>query len=80
MSGNVSRKPTRTTPAGGFIVRTYRLPLTTVEHIDKLCQSLGVGQSDLVSFLLENALDQVDTGQLKVPLVKHDIFTVGHKW
>ena len=69
-----------TKPPGGFVTRTYRLPLTMVEHIDKLCQSFGVGQSDLVIFLLESILPMIDTGQLKVPIEQHAIFFVKHKW
>jgi len=48
--------------------RTYDLLPSTVERIDAAAAALAVWQSDLVGFLLANALDQLDVGALTVPV------------
>ena len=47
--------------------RTYILDDQVIERLDATARRLAVGQSDLVNFLLDQALDQIEAGALKVP-------------
>ena len=77
---NVSRRTKAPPPLSGWINRTYRLAGETVESIDSLAGELGVNQSDLVSYLLEMALVQVETGRLTVPIVTREVHSVKHNY
>ena len=67
-------------PPGGLLVRTYRLPAKVVQVIDTIAGELGVGQSDLIAYLLEMVLEQYEKGQIKVPLTTRTIASVIHKY
>lgn len=47
--------------------RTYMLEEAVVDRLDATARRLGVRQSDLVNFLLDQALDLVQDGALEVP-------------
>jgi hypothetical protein len=70
----------KTAPPGGWLNRTYQLPAQVVKTIDRLAGELGVGQSDLVSYLLETVLSQYENGQIKVPLATRMVASVVHKY
>ncbi|NPV08048.1 MAG: hypothetical protein HPY83_08810 [Anaerolineae bacterium] len=47
--------------------RTYRLREETIAALDRLAVSHRVGVSDLVDFLLAEAVRQAETGELAIP-------------
>jgi hypothetical protein len=47
--------------------RTYALNPEVVERLNATARRLSLRQSELVDFLLDQALDQVETGSLIVP-------------
>lgn len=67
-------------PPGGFVTRTYQIGAGTVRSIDQLAYNLNVCQSDLVSYLLESAIKQVENGQLNIPTVNLDVRTINHAY
>ncbi len=48
--------------------RTYILTQEVVNRVDMLALRLGLRQSDLVNFLLAEALSQAESGALAVPI------------
>lgn len=48
--------------------RTYILTQEVVSRVDMLALRLGLRQSDLVNFLLDEALSQAESGALTVPI------------
>lgn len=57
--------------------RTYMLSEEVVERLDATARRLAVGQSDLVNFLLDQALTQVEAGKLTVP-TKPKVYGIAH--
>lgn len=57
------------TPPGekpGVLVRTYRLRIPTVRRIDGLCAERGWYPSDLVQLLLDEGLNRLQSGDLRI--------------
>ena len=48
--------------------RTYVLDDALIERVDATARRLAVGQSELVNYLLDQALTQVDAGRLAIPV------------
>lgn len=55
------------TTHGERVACTWRIPAELRERLNAAAVQLQVGASDLVDYLLSEALDQVDHGQLAVP-------------
>ena len=58
-------KLARTGP-GRYVHRTYKLNEELADRINATANAHHVGVSDLVRFLLSEALDQVETGQMRI--------------
>jgi hypothetical protein len=50
-----------------YLSRTYRMTQETIDRLAVTAEMYQVGVSDLVRFLLNAALDQVDRGALDIP-------------
>ena len=60
-----------------MVNRTYILDDEVVSRLDATARRLAVRQSDLVNFLLDQALDLVQDGALEVP-TKPKVYGIDH--
>jgi len=56
--------------------KTLYLRTDTIRAVEELAQSQGIGVSKLADFLLAQALEQVETGKLKLPIKRQTVATL----
>lgn len=54
------------TSFGRRVKRSYDLPVDLAERITETAQSMDVSVSDLAGYLLHVAMEQLETGELKI--------------
>ena len=67
-------------PGLGWVNRTYKLTGGIVARIDLMADQHHVGQSDLVRFLIDCALGEVEAGRLEIPTKIPKLRVIDRDW
>lgn len=61
-----------------LITRTYLLTPELVNRLERMVEEHRVGHSDLVRFLLDRALTQIERGNWEIPTKPPRLFLIDH--